>query len=363
MLDAANDAIIIDDHTGAIAYANRAFLELFAFAAETDIRALNLEDYIHPDDRQRLRERHDRRVAGEEVPDRFEYRGVRSDGVELVIEVNVTPVEHEGRLIGTHSILRDVTQRARREQRDRQRQKMETVGRMAAGLAHDFNNVISGVLAHIDLAELEEGCRSEHLEVSRQGMLRAAAMVRQLLGFARAEGSQIQRMDVDAVAREVATLVHGSVIQGNRVELVTALRAEHPIAGNPTQVHQIIQNLVLNARDAMPEGGTIVIRTEVVHVTVSLETAWAHVPPGRYVRLSIEDDGPGIAPEVRTHILEPFFTTKTSGLNSGLGLSTVYSIVQQHGAHLDLETEPGAGTTFSIYFRAASGSSALASPR
>ncbi len=354
VLDAANDAIIIDDEDGAIVYMNQAFLDMFGFGPEVDPRALRLEDYVHPDDRARLRDRHDKRVAGVEVPQRFEYRGVRTDGTELRVEVTVTSVQRGDRVVGTHSTLRDVTERVTREERDSLSQRMESVGRVATGFAHDFNNILGGVMAHLEIADEElstTGVVSEsRLAASRQGLERAADMVRQLVSFARHGNFRSIPTRIDPLVREAVALLQGRLETRPGLELAMDLGSAFLIKGDPSQIHQILQNLILNAVEATPERGQVSVRTEDLHLTDPIETRWAHIPPGDYVRLCVADEGTGMSPEVMRHVLEPFFTTKTGGGNSGIGLATVYAIVQRHGAHLDLESKEGEGTRFSLYF-------------
>jgi nitrogen-specific signal transduction histidine kinase/CheY-like chemotaxis protein len=250
------------------------------------------------------------------------------------------------------SVTRDVTQHRRLEEQLVQSQKMEAVGRLAGGIAHDFNNLLTGILGYSDI--LRDGLadddplRADADEVKKAAE-RAASLTRQLLAFSRRQVLQPRVIDLNTIVEEMERMLRPLI--GEDVELVTACSAEiGRVEADPGQIEQVIANLVVNARDAMPNGGRLVIAT--ADSDVDEEHARAHVAemtPGPYVLLSVTDSGVGIEPETLGHLFEPFFTTKDVGKGTGLGLATVYGIVKQSGGYIWVYSEPGRGTSFQIY--------------
>ncbi len=253
--------------------------------------------------------------------------------------------------------------RQQSEQQFLQSQKMESVGRLAGGIAHDFNNLLTVINGHAEMvmAQLKEGdpLRNVLLEIQKAGD-RAAGLTRQLLAFSRKQVLQPRILDLNQVITEMDKMLRRVI--GEDVELVNALRPSlWPVKADPGQIEQVIMNLVINARDAMPQGGKIVIDT--ANVVLDESYASRHMPlkTGPYVMLALSDTGTGISREVQAHIFEPFFTTKEQGKGTGLGLSTVYGIVKQSGGCIWLYSEPGRGTTFKIYLPQA-GEAIVAAP-
>jgi two-component system, cell cycle sensor histidine kinase and response regulator CckA len=252
----------------------------------------------------------------------------------------------------------DITARKRLEEQLAQAQKMEAVGRLAGGVAHDFNNLLTVILGSVEL--LLDGLEPGHpvqpnAEEIRKAAERAAQLTRQLLAFSRKQMLEPSVLDLNRVVLEGARMLRH--LTGEDIELVTLPEAVGAsVKADATQLTQVILNLAINARDAMPHGGTLTIRT----VCTSFDQAYAAVhpgvTPGEYVTIAMTDTGHGITPEVLPHIFEPFFTTKPVGLGTGLGLATSYGIVEQSGGHITLESEPGRGTTFFVHLpRVASG--------
>ena len=276
----------------------------------------------------------------------------RKDGAPLDVSLSAAPLRDDGNaIVGIMMIIADITERMQLEEQLRQAQKMEAVGRLAGGIAHDFNNLLTVIRCHADLLhgslDADDERRADAVEVM-QSADRAASLTRQLLAFSRKQVLQPRIVDLNVVITDMERMLRRLI--DATVELVTI---PSPILGHvradPGQLEQVLVNLVLNARDAMPRGGSILIET----ANVAFTSPWAHgngvVRAGEYVMLSVTDNGRGMTAEVQAHCFEPFFTTKEQGKGTGLGLSTVYGIVRQSGGHVTFRTELGKGTTFIVY--------------
>jgi len=275
------------------------------------------------------------------------------DGRLLDVSITMHVIDFEGRraqlVVGY-----DVTEQRRLEDRLRQSQKMQAVGQLAGGIAHDFNNLLTVISGYGALAldRLRSGADpSEEIEEVRRAGDRAAALTRQLLAFSRQQVLQPVVLDLNSVIAELERLL-GRVI-GEDVELIASLEPElAPVRADPNQIEQVIMNLAVNARDAMPDGGKLMIET--ANVVVDEASVDEHqIPSGAYVVLAVTDTGIGLDQEVRVRMFEPFFTTKEPGKGTGLGLSTVYGIVEQSGGHIRVTSEPGRGAAFRVYLPSA----------
>ena len=281
---------------------------------------------------------------------------VRKDGTRFWAEVTTTVLHHER---GTGApgfviIARDMTERRKLEDQFRQAQKLEAVGRLAGGVAHDFNNLLTVINGYGDilLVALPPGAaHREAVAAIRDAGERAAALTSQLLAFSRKAIVEPKVLDLNAVIDQLTRLLCRLV--GEDVVLATALAPDlHRVRADVTQLEQILLNLVVNARDAMPTGGRLTIETHNVRLTESDLAPYPNLAPGHYVRLAVSDTGVGMTEEVKARIFEPFFTTKEQGKGTGLGLSMVYGAVQTHGGHISVYSEPNVGSTFKILFPA-----------
>jgi PAS domain S-box-containing protein len=260
---------------------------------------------------------------------------------------------------GIANVLAAAIERRRSDERLRsteeqlvQAQKMESVGRLAGGVAHDFNNLLTGIFGYTSLLQGElrqgDGEARELVRGIQDSAEKAAALTAQLLAFSRRQVLQPRVVDVNDIVRGIEPLLHRVI--GETVSLVTLPRAQiGRVRADPTQLEQIVMNLVVNARDAMPDGGTVVVETDEVAFDEAYAQEHFDVSPGRYVMLAVTDSGLGMDADTRMHLFEPFFTTKGPGKGTGLGLATTYGIVKQSGGHIWLYSEPGRGSTFKIY--------------
>jgi PAS domain S-box-containing protein len=259
--------------------------------------------------------------------------------------------DEHGKVIGLIGIARDVTEMKRLEEQLRRAQKLEAVGRLASGVAHDFNNILGVVIGYGEVVRkgLADGdpLRSK-VEQILTAAERAAALTRELLAFSRQQVLQPKILDLNVVVAEMDAMLRRLV--GEDIFLVTMPGPGlGSVEGDPGQLQQVIMNLAVNARDAMPNGGRLTIETANADVDSEHAARFPPMKPGPYVKLAITDTGSGIDPSIRAHIFEPFFTTKEFGKGAGLGLSTVYGIVEQSGGHVFVESAAGAGTHFTIY--------------
>ncbi|HTD70548.1 MAG TPA: PAS domain S-box protein [Gemmatimonadales bacterium] len=276
----------------------------------------------------------------------------RRDGSVITVRLNGRPVRApDGTIECFEFIVDDVTEQRALEERLRQTQKMEAVGRLAGGIAHDFNNLLTAILGSVDFLRQALGPEHpEHAETEeiQKAAVRAADLTRQLLAFSRQQVLAPKVLDVDALVTNLEKMLRRLI--GEDVELRFVAKASRAaVLADPGQLEQVIVNLVVNARDAMPRGGKLTIETATVDLDAGY--AWEHgtVEPGRYVMLAVTDTGVGIDRAAQARLFEPFFTTKEFGKGTGLGLATVYGIVKQSGGYIWVYSEPGQGATFKVY--------------
>ncbi len=300
-------------------------------------------------------------VAAGRHPGGAEVLRARRAGEESFLEVTLRRYVDGGR-VGALAVLNDATRLKTLEAQFNQSQKMQAIGQLAGGIAHDFNNLLTAISGHCDLLLLRHGQEDPEyadLEQIRQNANRAAALVGQLLAFSRKQTLKPERLDLQDVLADLTHLLNRLVVE--RVGLTLAHRGQElgkvlgEIRADKRQFEQVLINLVVNARDAMPNGGSIRIETEPVTLAEPLKRDRASVPAGDYSVIRVSDTGIGIAPEQIQHIFEPFYTTKRLGEGTGLGLSTAYGIVKQSGGFIFVDSVPGVGTTFTLYFPVSDG--------
>ncbi|MCX7007401.1 MAG: PAS domain S-box protein [Kiritimatiellaeota bacterium] len=358
------EAIFVTDAKGVIQYVNRAFTQIAGFAREEALgRRPNLLSSGRHDAKfyQTMWET----VLGGNV---WNGRVInkRKDGRLFHADLTISPVrDPQGTLVNFVAVSRDVTHELELEEQLHQSQKMESIGRLAGGVAHDFNNLLTSIMgfAHLVNTGLPEGhpLLMETKEIIFAAE-RAAQLTRQLLAFSRKEVRRVQPLEFNNILREMEQLLRRTL--GEDIELHIDLESRLGICeGDLMQMQQVILNLAVNARDAMPRGGRLDIRTQQVQLDEVFCATRVGIQPGAYVRLGIRDTGCGIPEEQRSHIFEPFFTTKEKDRGTGLGLSMVYAIVQQAHGHIEFDSEIGRGTEFIMYFpQSAAGSAAATLP-
>jgi two-component system cell cycle sensor histidine kinase/response regulator CckA len=295
-------------------------------------------------------------VVSGRLPSGTEVLRARKDGEDLFLQVTLHRFLDMGRP-SVMAVLNDATRLKTLEAQFAQSQKMQAIGQLAGGIAHDFNNLLTAISGHCDLLLLRHGREDPEfadLEQIRQNANRAASLVGQLLAFSRKQTLKPERLDLTDVLSDLLHLLNRLVVERVGLSLLhLGDRSGHalgPIRADRRQLEQVIVNLVINARDAMPDGGSITIETEPLTLTETLERDRARVPAGDYSVIRVRDNGHGIAPENLKKIFEPFFTTKRVGEGTGLGLSMAYGIVKQSGGFIFVDSTPGDGTTFSLYF-------------
>jgi PAS domain S-box-containing protein len=352
IMDSSQDAIIGKNLDGIITHWNKGAQQMYGYSPQEAIgqHISMLCPKDRPDEIPLIMEKIRR---GEQVS-YFESVRATKDGRRLDVSVSVSPIhDTDGNVVGASAIARNITAQKKVEDQLRQSQKMEAVGRLAGGVAHDFNNLLGIVTACTELLRARSDEESlEYLDNIREAAKRGAALTRQMLAFGRKQQVQPQILDMNEKLREVTKLV--SPLMGDDVEILLQPRTKAAIVEvDPGQLDQIVMNLAVNARDAMPKGGKLIIETGTFDFDESFARDHATLKAGRYVMLAISDNGIGMDEATRSRIFEPFFTTKETGKGTGLGLATVYGIVKQSGGEIWVYSEPGRGTTFKIYFPSA----------
>ena len=365
LIEHATDMLVVLDAAMRITFWSPSAVEQLGWSAEEALGRHGAE-LVHPDDRQQSRETFQALCRSPGGSVRFVRRQLHRDGTSRLVEVVARNLLHDPAVRGVVANLRDLTHQRQLEAQFHQAQKLESLGRLAGGVAHDFNNLLTVILACAGglQRDLAEGATpsAEDVDEIRAAGERARDLTRQLLAFARRQVVAPVVLDLNDTVRASEKLLRRLLGEdvALRVELAAGL---WPVLCDPGQIEQIVLNLAINARDAMPGGGRLTIETRNVPVDGEHATPVPGLPAGEWVRLVVRDSGTGLTAEARAHLFEPFFTTKGPGKGTGLGLATVYGIVTQNGGHVHVASEPGQGTTFEISLaRARRGASPVPEP-
>jgi two-component system, cell cycle sensor histidine kinase and response regulator CckA len=350
-VESSGEIIFMTDASGTITYVNPEFERVYGYTSADIVGRASpriLKGGATPTAEY---EAFWRQLRNGEVVKR-EFVNRRKDGGTVHIESCVNPIAVNDELVGFLAVQRDITARKKLEREFTQAQKMEAVGRLAGGVAHDFNNLLTAILGYADLLLTSVGDDSNlaaDLHEIKNAGERARRLTKQLLTFSRAEPFSPKVINLNDIVGELQKML-SRVIGEDIVLDVDRNRELAYTKGDRSHIEQIILNLVVNARDAMPRGGTIRLRTTNVHMTQDFCCQHEGAIPGDFVALTVEDNGAGIPDDVLPHVFEPFFTTKPAGIGTGLGLSTVYGIVKQSGGYITVDSVLRRGTTFTIYF-------------
>ncbi len=329
---------------------NPALVKMLGYESADEVLELSLDTEVYADPGERVRtieqHRHSDRIDGMEV----EWR--RKDGTPITVRLSGQVVRDQtGTLEGFRVFVENVSERRSLEAQLQQAQKMEAFGRLAGAIAHDFNNLLTAIIGYSDFALYtldKDQPIYEDLQAIKQSGERAAALTRQLLAFSRSQMLAPRVLDLNSVVAGIEKMLRRLI--GEEINLVTILNPDlGRVKADPGQLEQVIMNLAVNARDAMPNGGKLIIETENVELDEDYVRGHLNAKPGRYAMMAMSDTGCGMDTRTRSRIFEPFFTTKEQGKGTGLGLSTVYGIVKQSGGDIWVNSDVGKGTTFKIY--------------
>jgi PAS domain S-box-containing protein len=351
----AKDAIYVHDLNGRYIMVNKAGEELIGYTRD-ELLQMRISDVVPRKYLDEIHERLKKKLTDHSLTI-YEVEAIRKDGSRVPIEVSSRLIYENGVAVAVQGSARDISERKRAEEALRasqfqlqQSQKLEAIGQLAGGVAHDFNNMLTAIIGYTDLSLRRVGLENpirRNLEETKKAAERAASLVRQLLAFSRKQILEPKVLDLNDVVKDMEKMLTRLI--GEDIKLATRLEADlGSVKADPCQVEQIIMNLVVNARDAMPRGGRVTIET--ANITLD-QTILKHVSvkPGEYVMLAVSDTGSGMDQETQRRIFEPFFTTKDVGKGTGLGLSTVYGIVKQSGGNIWVYSELGLGTMFKVY--------------
>jgi two-component system cell cycle sensor histidine kinase/response regulator CckA len=349
LLANVRDSVIVTDLEGVITYWNEGATRLFGWMAE-EMLGRPLTDRLPEEARAEAQDWMGRIRAGAEFEG--ECQDYHKDGSRIWIHARTSLIKDSGgRPIAIMGLSHDISERRRLEEQLHQSQKMEAIGQLAGGVAHDFNNLLCIINGYSDIVysalRPDDPLRNLVDEIRKAGE-RSASLTRQLLAFSRKQVIVPKVLDLNEVVSEMGKLLLRAI--GEDIELVLHLQPGlAPIHADPGQMEQVILNLAVNARDAMPQGGRLVVQTGNVELDEGYARRHAEVVAGPYVLLELRDTGCGMTPVVKAHLFEPFFTTKEVGKGTGLGLAVVHGVVSQSGGYIEVDSEPGRGTSFKIY--------------
>ncbi len=345
----ASDAIFVL-HRRHIRFANRRTTELLGYEL-TELTRTPFTDFVFPDDRRMLAAYHDEPAAPLHQPRSCTFRIVNGAGEKRWVQAAIVPVTWQDRP-ATLNFLRDISQQRRLEEQFNKVQRMESIGTLAGGIAHDFNNLLMGILGNVSLALMDippADPAHERIRNIEQYVQNGIALTRQLLAFARGGRYEVKPVDINALVREQDALFRRTY---REITLRERLADDLWVTeADPGQIKQVLMNLYVNARQAMPDGGDLFVQTDNVTIGPDYDRSY-EVEPGRYVRITVADTGVGMDETTVQKIFEPFFTTRKMGRGTGLGLASVYGIVKNHGGFINVYSQKGRGSTFTVYLPA-----------
>jgi PAS domain S-box-containing protein len=351
VMDRAADLVAILDGRGALQYASPSYARGLGYDPATLLNR-SAFDLVHPDDLPAVLEVFDRISRDPGVTAALEFRARHADGRWRTFAAVATNLFADPAVEGLVVSGHDVTDERQLEARLRQAQKMEAVGQLAGGIAHDFNNLLTVIKANAEFLAMETaGQPRDDVEEIRKAATRAASLTRQLLAFSRQQVLAPRVVDPNEVIAELERMLARLI--GEDIECTVVLgRQVGQVLVDPGQLEQILLNLAVNARDAMPLGGELRIETSRASLPEAIRAARPELPARAWVRIAVQDTGCGMSPETMARVFDPFFTTKEMGKGTGLGLATVYGIVEQSGGVIDVQSTPGMGSTFTLFFPA-----------
>jgi len=347
LFENATDGIIVLDRNGIIMNANDNACVMHGYSKE-DLLGAHITLLESDEQREKMGERMLRILAGEALV--FETTHTRKDGSPLHLEISSKAIAIDNELY-IQSFYRDITEKKKLREHLFQSQKMESIGMLAGGLAHDFNNILTAIIGHTEVVRFDKSLDSKSLrslQVIEDVSLKASGMISKLLGFARKSAYEMLPLNINEVIIDTLKLLERMV--DAKIKLTVELDDWLPVIhGDINQLEQVMMNLIVNARDAMPEGGRLDIATRYRELASGVTDVPSYVLPGNYVQLTVTDTGTGMPDHVVQKVFEPFFTTKPRGKGTGLGLSMVYGTVKEHGGYIIVQSQAGRGSTFTIY--------------
>ncbi|MCX9012508.1 MAG: PAS domain S-box protein [Candidatus Methanoperedens sp.] len=350
LIDNSQDGVFIIQNAK-IQFANEAFARIAGYTVE-EMTGNEFQRFVAPEDLEMVADRYYRRQAGEDVPKEYEFRMLHKSGTRVLINMNVGLITYHDR-VASMGTAKDITEKKKLEAQLIRAQRMESIGTLAGGIAHDINNILTPIMLSLQLL------RNKHTDEASQNLInilersanRGANMMKQIVSFARGIEGERTELQVTHLISEIKKIAKETFPRS--IEIRTDVPKDlWTISGDATQLHQVLMNLCVNARDAMPDGGILTISAENLSIDESYARTNIEAKTGFYIAITVSDSGAGIPPGIMDRIFEPFFTTKAPGKGTGLGLSTALAIVKSHGGFINVHSEAGKGAVFKVHFPA-----------